>query len=374
MRPSQITPLLLLIAGAASAEDLPKVLLWTSPQASEIRNIAWLVEQGSLKGEGLRVRGIYHASETTDYRESKPLARAYPWLEFEEIDCPLTDAEVFSKNGCSTQFRQLFEGADGAVFSGGPDLQPWLYHQETTLLTKIRDPARHRFEIAFLVHLVRGVPEAGLSPLLAERPTYPILAICLGMQSLNVALGGTLIQDIPSQVYGLGTLERIAKAPAETAHSNVYAKLQPEVELATGVLHPIALRRNWLADAFVQGRSEVQVLSKHHQAVSRLGAGLRVWATSRDGKVIEAIAHDRFLVLGVQFHPEERALLDIDAPYRTRAEDPTPNPVAARMATLPDARAFSERLWSVFSERLAESARNRPGRKALPKRGGDGKE
>lgn len=112
----------------------------------------------------------------------------------------------------------------------------------------------------------------------------PILGICYGFQSMNVWLGGSLIQDIPSQ------------KPAAITHHRVNGQLPPphEVQLAE------YSRLRSLA-----GSTESSVNSSHHQAIARLGDGLQLAAAcSADGVIEAAEMRDRTFVIGVQWHPE----------------------------------------------------------------------
>jgi putative glutamine amidotransferase len=139
------------------------------------------------------------------------------------------------------------------------------------------DDARDEFEIALIAE--------------ARRRDLPILAICRGIQVLNVATGGTLIQDIPSQVKG--ALEHRLTVPQHQPYA-----LAHEVWLDKDTLLT-RLMRERLSDA-----DSCEVNSRHHQAVKKLGEGFQISATAPDG-VIEAIeAPAARFCLGVQWHPE----------------------------------------------------------------------
>lgn len=122
----------------------------------------------------------------------------------------------------------------------------------------------------------------------AERRKMPILAICYGMQALNVWRGGSLVQDIRSQVKGSHKHEQ-----GVPAHRNSHG-----LKVAAGcVLNDLAS---------VKGRQgEIRVNSSHHQAVKRVGRGLKATAWALDG-IIECIEDRRAgrFVVGVQWHPE----------------------------------------------------------------------
>lgn len=162
--------------------------------------------------------------------------------------------------------------ADGILLTGGGDVVSLLYGEEPHPASKLQDPTRDEMELA----VTRRALERGL----------PILGICRGAQVLNVALGGTLLQDIPSQ------------APGACKH---YSE-----GLETVLLHTIEIEPDTLLSRVLQTTS-MAVNSWHHQTVNRLGAGLRVNCRARDGLIEGVEAADGRPILGVQFHPEECA-------------------------------------------------------------------
>jgi len=109
----------------------------------------------------------------------------------------------------------------------------------------------------------------------------PILGICRGMQIMNVAFGGTLIQDIPSQIPG--ALQHAQKG------SRQYGA------------HKVQLQPGMIAEAL--GKTEILVNTSHHQAVKDVAPGFQVTGTAADG-MIEAIESLDGLCMGVQWHPE----------------------------------------------------------------------
>ena len=157
---------------------------------------------------------------------------------------------------------------DGLCVTGGGDVEPSLYGALPVAEVYGLDPGRDAYEMA----LVRAAARAGL----------PVLGICRGSQVLNVALGGSLVQHVPA-VTGVEHCRR------DRAYEFVH---RVRVE-AGSVL------------AGVAGGTDVPVNSLHHQAVDRLGAGLRAVAWSEDG-VIEGIESDGgpTRLLAVQWHPE----------------------------------------------------------------------
>ncbi|HEU4990114.1 MAG TPA: gamma-glutamyl-gamma-aminobutyrate hydrolase family protein [Gemmatimonadaceae bacterium] len=160
---------------------------------------------------------------------------------------------------------------DGLVLSGGDDVEPRLYGQPPHPTADRPDPERDAWEIA-LVHA-------------AHQRALPTLAICRGAQLANVALGGTLVQDIPSE------------RPDTLAHSRAQ-------ERGRRVHRAVVDAPSRLAAAL--GAAELSVNSLHHQAVDRPGEGLRVVARADDG-IVEALewTGDDWWMVGVQWHPEE---------------------------------------------------------------------
>jgi putative glutamine amidotransferase len=163
----------------------------------------------------------------------------------------------------------LLERIDGLLLIGGADVDPACYGAEREPATEAFYPERDRFEIA----LLRGALEREI----------PVLGICRGMQILNVALGGSLLQNL-------------VDAQGRTTHRRVVGSFE-------GTEHVVVLEPGSLA-ARSAGEEEHVARCHHHQAVAELGEGLVVTGRASDG-VPEAIeTTDGRWVLGVQWHPE----------------------------------------------------------------------
>lgn len=169
------------------------------------------------------------------------------------------------------------QGISGLLLTGGEDVAPARYGETAHATVVDVDEKRDEFELALISE--------------ARKRDLPIFAICRGIQVLNVACGGTLVQDIPSEVQG--ALDHSLKVPPHEPYS-----LAHEVWLDRDTLLA-KLMRERLSDA-----DACEVNSRHHQAVKRVASGFQVSATAPDG-VIEAIEDPaaRFC-LGVQWHPE----------------------------------------------------------------------
>jgi gamma-glutamyl-gamma-aminobutyrate hydrolase PuuD len=154
-------------------------------------------------------------------------------------------------------------GLDGLVITGGCDIDPARYGETAHAATSAPDPARDAMEASLIEQALAA--------------DLPILAICRGMQMLNVVRGGTLRQDIPG--HKVKELDDV---------------------------HTVAIRMGSRLESIL-GSGELWVNSRHHQAVGRVGAGLLVSAKAPDGTVEALEDPKRRFVLAVQWHPEERA-------------------------------------------------------------------
>jgi putative glutamine amidotransferase len=179
------------------------------------------------------------------------------------------------------QLRQLAASLDAVVLTGSPaDVNPSLYHAARNPASAEADPDRERTDFALLEH--------------AFAEHKPVLAICYGVQSMNVFLGGTLIQDIPSELHTpiQHPWSNRDKGAAEPFHA---AKIE-----AGSRLRELA------------GTEEIGINSSHHQSILDPGSSLRIAARAPDG-VVEAVewTGDSNWVTGVQWHPERMAESDL---------------------------------------------------------------
>jgi putative glutamine amidotransferase len=166
------------------------------------------------------------------------------------------------------RLEAIIQRLDGVCLSGGPDIEPACYGAPAHHELGPTEPEVDLFELG----LVRAARRRGL----------PILAICRGMQVLNVARGGTLTQHLPD-------------LSDEIAHRQAAPASQPS--------HGVAVAADTRL-AGIAGSDRIEVNSFHHQAIDRLGTGLEPVAWSDDG-VIEAVeAPGDAFTLGVQWHAE----------------------------------------------------------------------
>ncbi|MFY4776962.1 gamma-glutamyl-gamma-aminobutyrate hydrolase family protein [Metabacillus sp. RGM 3146] len=165
---------------------------------------------------------------------------------------------------------------DGILLSGGEDIDPSGYGEQLHPLTGATSKERDETELA----LIR----------MAKEKKIPLLAICRGAQLLNVALGGTLIQDIGSEIKG--SLE----------HKQIKPRPEPS--------HKVKLLEGSRLYEILDG-PDIEVNSMHHQTIGKLGEGMKAVGTAPDS-ISEAfeVTDPDWKVLAVQWHPEEMASAD----------------------------------------------------------------
>ncbi|MDZ4769000.1 MAG: gamma-glutamyl-gamma-aminobutyrate hydrolase family protein [Chloroflexota bacterium] len=169
--------------------------------------------------------------------------------------------------------HELYERLDGVLLPGGGDVRPSVYNAAAHPLSANIDDQRDALEIT----LARW----------AYADDLPMFGICRGHQVLNVALGGSLVQDIPSEVGADVQHETPNELPRSTLRHAV--TLVPGTRLAS-----------------ILGGTRVEVNSLHHQAVEKLAPGMVIAALSPDDEIIEALeAPDKTFALSVQWHPED---------------------------------------------------------------------
>jgi len=165
--------------------------------------------------------------------------------------------------------EEIVEGLDGILLAGGDDCDPAVYGEESLPSVEPMDPRRQSNDLA----LARVARQRGI----------PTLGICLGVQVMNVAAGGTLVQDINSQTE------------TEICHAS-----DPEGR----VRHDVMIEKGTKL-AGILPAVELNVNSSHHQAIKGIAKGLRVTAFAPDG-IVEAIEDPLHpFYLGVQWHPED---------------------------------------------------------------------
>jgi putative glutamine amidotransferase len=182
--------------------------------------------------------------------------------------------------GDNAVLRAVYERLDGLLLPGGGDIDPVLYGEPRH--EKCNQPSAERDDTELA--LARWAMDGGM----------PVLAICRGIQVLNVAMGGSLFQDIQAQIPGAERHDWYPNHPRD--HLSHTVTVNPGTRLAR------------IADATL-----LPVNSLHHQSVKDLAPGLMETARSPDG-IVEAVeAPEHPFAIGVQWHPEELAGGDVRA-------------------------------------------------------------
>ena len=176
--------------------------------------------------------------------------------------------------GVEQDVAEILALTDGLLLSGGHDIHPFRFEAEPSPTIGKVHPARDAVEVALIEEAITR--------------KMPIFGICRGLQILNVALGGTLYQDIDSE-YASTKLLQHAQQSGRTVATHY-------VQMAAN---------NLLMD--IIGQEKIAVNSLHHQAVNRLADQCKIAATSSDG-IVEAMVYEELpFCLAVQWHPEELA-------------------------------------------------------------------
>jgi putative glutamine amidotransferase len=334
-------------------------LVLLHPTVSNIESMEWMVGNQIINIPGVEMLGVYSAGEAYDYSASERYLAAHKLKNYQlrKISGDIKPEEIYRENSCTSSFRKLFEESDAIIFFGGPDIPASVFGNEQHLLTVVTDPQRHYFETSLFFHLIGGSRNTKFKPFLNDNPGFIIRAFCLGMQTMNVAAGGTLVQDIPVETYHLFTLESVSRQPAENQHRSYESPLFPLSELFGGNFHPIKIgQTGYLKEIAVKSRAtSPKVLSYHHQAVGRLGANMKVIATSVDKKIIEGLQHSQFKnVVGVQFHPESSSLYKPETKFTT-----IPGKVFSPYELLEKSNSmqFHQLFWKDFSEKVINAGR-----------------
>jgi putative glutamine amidotransferase len=194
------------------------------------------------------------------YFDAAVHAGAVPWM------VPLIDDDL-------TTLRAIYDRLDGVLIPGGVDVDPANFGEPRRPLCGVVDPARDRVEL----QLARWAAADG----------KPLLGLCRGLQVINVALGGTLFQDIGSEL------------PGALKHDCF-----PNEGFARDYLaHDVALAEGTRLRAAFEGE-RVAVNSMHHQGIHQLASGLMASAVAPDGLVEGIESPNGHYLVGVQWHPE----------------------------------------------------------------------
>lgn len=186
--------------------------------------------------------------------------------------------------------KDLASSLDGFLFTGGPDISPFIYKEETIQACGVVVPERDEMELSLFS--------------IAYKSQKPILGICRGIQVINVCLGGSLYQDLSqfTPSYSMESDNLFTPLPLSHYQKSENHVLSHSVVAEEGsLLHRITSSNEFLVNSF------------HHQGVKEVAPSLKVSGRSKDS-LIEAIEHPNYkFLLGVQWHPEHLTAFDANA-------------------------------------------------------------
>ena len=335
-----------------------KYIILTNPTVGNLKTIQFLVNADLLDVNSRKAKfvGVYYEKQNYDFKETKKFIEKNHLENFylQEIKGELNEKNLFQQNDCTEQLKKVFENSVGVFFFGGPDIPPGEYGEENTL-SVVTDPGRHYFETTFLFHLLGGYWNEDFEPFLTEKPKYLVTGFCLGMQTMNVATGGTLIQDIPSEIYGATTPEDILNLGRTNLHRNYWQEIVEDSLLMGINLHTIQFTKHpfFGVAVDVSKKFEPRVYSSHHQAAEKIGKGLEITALSPDGKIVEGLAHNKYPnVFAVQFHPEVPGLYE---DLYVRKFNPDDKPQSYNDIIGKKSVKFHEKYWAHISDILRKA-------------------
>lgn len=362
-----LTILLAALLNAAFAQNFletnfksgKKYILLAHPTVQNIETINFLMNNNILQLSDVEFVGVYSSAESYDYKQTIALIKKPELNKFhlQKITGEEDTAHIYHQNKWTSIFKSLFDQSVGIFFFGGPDIQPEVYGQKN-LYSEVTDPNRHLFELSFIFHLLGGKQNKDFVPFLKEKPSYLVTGFCLGLQSMNVATGGSLTQDIPAQTYHKMNAEETLKLKKDQLHRNYWQEITKDTLLMGINFHHIQYTAHPFFLEKVKAEKDFNplVLSSHHQSIYELGKDLIVTATSMDDQVIEGIQHRLYPnVFAVQFHPEVPSLYKEGKKLKFAPED---TPKSYYEILSPEDRDFHLKYWLTISKAIKSSAKD----------------
>lgn len=328
-------------------------ILMTNPTIENIEKVRYLLDKHLLFVGETEFIGVYFYAERYDYSQSIRHIRDNNLDKFhlQRLTGTLTTENIFETNDFTNNFDIMFGQTKGIFLFDGPDLQPEIYGEEKKY-ADVTDPQRHLFEVSFVFHLLGSSKNPNYTPFLERNPKYFVIGFGLGMQTMNVATGGTLIQDIPAELYQATIHQDIVQLDQDNLHRNYWQEIFDNPQLMPVSFHPVRLELNGFFMKEVKWKSNISppVLSAHHQAVENLSGAWEVTARSMDGKVIEGIRHKKYPnVFGTQFLPTEPGLYEQRGQYKFSPRDVLQSYYER---TGKDGVKFHKRFWKRVSKAL----------------------
>ncbi|MBK5203415.1 MAG: gamma-glutamyl-gamma-aminobutyrate hydrolase family protein [Prolixibacteraceae bacterium] len=328
----------------------------TSPTIQNIERLNYLINNEILYAGKYEIIGIYFFSEKYDYTQSIRYIRDNHLIKFhmQRITGTLTNENIFGPNNLTNNFDIMFNQSKGLFIWGEEtDIQPILYGEKNTG-SEVTDPQKNLFELSLVFHLLGNTNNHNFTPFLERNPKYFIIGIDNGMEIMNVATGGSMIQDIPSELYKSESIQETVQINQENLHRNYWQDIFDNSQLMSASFHPIRLEINgFLMKKLKWKRTNVTppMISSHHQAIKNLEDCWDITARSLDGKVIESIKSRKYPnVFAVQFHPEISELYEENG----RKYKFSPRDISASYyeRTGKNGRKFLSRFWKMVTKAI----------------------
>ena len=340
--------------------DKTKIIL-VNPGVFYLKSLAYLTDNKKIDIKNLEYQAVFYTKNEISYDDAEEFVKEndISYIKLKKVEGNLNAENLYTENSCTQSFNELFDNSNGIIFLGGWDLPAVAFGQKTSLLAGIYTPNRHYFELSFLYHLL-GRKNNEHTALLDKKPDYVVFGICLGMQTMNVATGGDMYQDIPSDIYGLKYVEDVLALDKNKIHRNYWRQLTADKNLNNHSIHKIKLVDNqfFKTNFELSKKDQPMVVSSHHQAVNKIGKGFKVVATSLDGKVVEALHHEKYNnVFGVQFHPEFYTIHDPDSKKMKRKPEDEELMTEHEMLKKVGGYQFQLKYWDYFSSLFVKSSK-----------------
>ncbi|MFO8234571.1 MAG: gamma-glutamyl-gamma-aminobutyrate hydrolase family protein [Bacteroidales bacterium] len=329
-------------------------LVLTHPTVHNVKTFMNLIRKDLVDLTDTRIVGVFYEHSRYDYQKTREFLDTCDSVKQDILLHKISDSvdvdDLYKENDLSDDFEMIFQHSEGIIFFGGPDMPTQTYGEKTNLLTSIYDPGRHFFELTFLFHLTGGSQDPAYKPLLATDPDYLIYGFCLGMQTMNVAAGGTLVQDIPTEIYGVEYAEDVVKMDENAVHRNYYRHTDMDDALLSGSFHQVDIQNGTFLRK-LSDNANPWIYSNHHQCIDELGQNYAVIAHSMDNNIIEAFRHNKYEnVIAVQFHPEAMLLYNDDIEFRIQPGDQLQK--GKNILEEKNSMKFHKAYWKDFSERF----------------------
>ncbi len=348
---------LILIQCEVDKKPLPEAktkIVLMNPSLGYLKSFDELINKQIIDLPEIKFTAVYYNKKEDDLSDIfNHAARIKNYqLEINNYQGDLNVNNIFKSNSMSQVFYTLFKSHDAIIFLGGADFPPVIYSQKTRLTTIISTPQRHLVEMSFLFHLLGGSQNESHKAYLDENRNYIVYGFCLGMQTMNVATGGSMHQDIPTDIYQIEYAEDVLALDSNMMHRNYWRHISKDPDLRSNSFHQIKIVPGEFFTEKMGQKPDFQpmVRSSHHQAVADTGKGWEITATSLDGKIIEGLNHKNYPnVVGVQFHPEYGTLYNSDHPGFKMSPADTSLTSDYTMLERNGSLAFHYQFWDYFN-------------------------